>query len=69
MLYEYKCKACNHRFFLDIPLIGEGEKRRYTKQAQTPRCPKCKSKNTQKIISAPAIHYKGTGFYVTDKKK
>jgi putative FmdB family regulatory protein len=54
-LYEYECDACGHRFeaiqrFSD-PLI-EG-------------CPKCGG-TVHKLQSAPAIQFKGTGWYITD---
>jgi putative FmdB family regulatory protein len=57
-LYEYQCDACGHRFevirkFSDEPLEG---------------CPKCGG-HIQKLISAPAFAFKGTGWYVTDYAK
>lgn len=55
-LYEYECKKCHHRFeriqkFSD-PLVR--------------KCPKCKTGRVEKLISAPAVQFKGTGWYVTD---
>src|SRR5216683_1701606 len=57
-LYEYQCDACGHRFevirkFSDEPLEG---------------CPKCGG-HIQKLISAPAFAFKGSGWYVTDYAK
>jgi putative FmdB family regulatory protein len=57
-LYEYECDACGHRFemiqkFSD-PLVD--------------KCPKCGS-TVRKLISSPAIQFKGTGFYITDYPK
>lgn len=54
-LYEYECDACHHRFeviqkFSD-PLIET--------------CPKCGS-TVQKLLSSPAIQFKGSGWYITD---
>ena len=54
-LYEYECDACGHRFeviqkFSDPPLE---------------RCPKCGSA-VHKLQSAPAIQFKGSGWYITD---
>ncbi len=54
-LYEYECTKCGHVFeviqkFSDPPRIS---------------CPRCKGK-LRKKISAPAIHFKGSGWYVTD---
>jgi putative FmdB family regulatory protein len=53
-LYEYQCGACG-RFeviqkFSDDPLAS---------------CPTCGG-SVQKLLSAPAIQFKGTGWYITD---
>jgi putative FmdB family regulatory protein len=58
-LYEYLCDACGHRFekiqkFSD-PLIDE--------------CPKCGAKDVHKLVSSPAIQFKGSGWYITDYAK
>ena len=57
-LYEYQCKKCGHRFeriqrFSD-PLVK--------------KCPECGGK-VEQMISAPAVQFKGTGWYVTDYAK
>ena len=57
-LYEYQCESCSHRFeriqkFSDPP-------------ADT--CPKCGGP-VRKLISSPAIQFKGSGFYITDYGK
>ncbi len=54
-LYEYECNDCDHRFeriqkFSD-PLVST--------------CPVC-SGEVRKLLSSPAIQFKGTGWYVTD---
>src|SRR5262245_52655463 len=54
-LYEYECDACHHRFeviqkFSDPPIES---------------CPKCGSA-VQKLLSSPAIQFKGSGWYITD---
>lgn len=54
-IYEYRCAACEHTFevmqkFSDPPVK---------------RCPKCKRK-VEKLLSAPGLLFKGTGWYVTD---
>jgi putative FmdB family regulatory protein len=54
-LYEYQCKKCGHRFerilkFSDPPLK---------------KCPECGGK-VQQLLSAPAVQFKGSGWYVTD---
>ena len=53
-LYEYACSSCEHRF-----------ERIMKRGARAPRCPECGA-TTQRQISAPAIHFKGSGWYVTD---
>lgn len=57
-LYEYECDACGHRFetiqkFSDPPIE---------------KCPKCGS-HVHKLMSAPAFHLKGSGWYITDYAK
>lgn len=57
-LYEYQCKKCHHRFekiqkFSDRPLK---------------KCPDCGGP-VEQLISAPAVQFKGSGWYVTDYAK
>ncbi len=57
-LYEYECEACGHRFeriqkFSD-PLVDV--------------CPVCNGP-VKKLLSSPAIQFKGSGFYITDYAK
>jgi putative FmdB family regulatory protein len=54
-LYEYQCDACAHRFeviqkFSDPPVET---------------CPKCGGA-VSKLLSSPAIQFKGSGWYITD---
>lgn len=54
-IYEYQCKQCSERHeiiqkFSDAPLD---------------HCPKCGGE-MKKLISSPAIQFKGSGFYKTD---
>lgn len=54
-LYEYQCESCAHRFeriqkFSDPPIEA---------------CPQCGSA-VRKLLSSPAIQFKGAGWYVTD---
>jgi putative FmdB family regulatory protein len=53
--YEYKCKTCEHRFEI-WQTVGEAP----------PPCPECGAE-VKKIFHAPPLHFKGSGFYVTDK--
>lgn len=54
-LYEYKCVKCGHRF----------EKIESVTASETKKCPKCGAR-AQRMASAPAIQFKGSGWYVTD---
>ena len=54
-LYEYECTKCGHRF----------EKIESVSAAATKKCPKCGAK-AERLLAAPAIQFKGTGWYVTD---
>ena len=56
--YEYACRACEHRFDIvqkmsDDPLVI---------------CPECGGE-LRKVFTAPAISFKGSGFYATDHGK
>ena len=55
-LYEYRCDACEHRFeiiqrFSDDPVSV---------------CPSCGNGPVVKLLSSPAIQFKGSGWYITD---
>jgi putative FmdB family regulatory protein len=55
-LYEYRCSACDHTFerivkFSDPPLKT---------------CPKCGKETVHQVIHAPAVQFKGSGWYVSD---
>jgi putative FmdB family regulatory protein len=54
-LYEYRCKQCGHQFEKIQSFSAPDEK----------ECPVCKGE-LEKLISAPAIQFKGAGWYVTD---
>ena len=58
-LYEYQCETCAHRFeviqkFSDAPIDV---------------CPKCGGRSVMKLLSSPAIQFKGSGWYITDYAK
>jgi putative FmdB family regulatory protein len=57
-LYEYECKKCHHRF----------ERIQKFSDPHVTKCPKCKGLIEQ-LISAPAVQFKGSGWYVTDYAK
>ena len=58
-LYEYRCDACGRRFekiqkFSDPPLET---------------CELCGKGPVRKLMSSPAIKFKGSGWYITDYAK
>jgi putative FmdB family regulatory protein len=57
-IYEFVCLECGYDF----------EKLRSFSDTSTPTCPNCQSAQVQRRLSAPAIHFKGSGWYVTDSK-
>src|SRR6185369_14633258 len=57
-LYEYECDACGHRF----------EKIQKYSDPLEDTCPKCGGV-VHKLMSSPAIQFKGSGFYITDYAK
>ena len=57
-LYEYQCKKCGHRF----------EKIQKFSDKPVKKCPECDGA-VEQTISAPAVQFKGSGWYVTDYAK
>src|SRR5262249_13445321 len=57
-LYEYQCKECGHRF----------EKIQKFSDKPIKKCPECGGP-VEQMISAPAVQFKGSGWYVTDYAK
>lgn len=58
-IYEFICHDCGTNF----------EKRVSFTQSTAPACGTCEGSNVQRQMSAPAIHFKGSGWYITDSKK
>ena len=54
-LYEYQCKKCKHKF----------EKIQKFSDQPVKKCPECGGP-VEKLLHAPAVQFKGTGWYVTD---
>ena len=54
-IYEYECTKCGHRF----------EKIQKISARRVGACPECKGR-AERMVHAPAIQFKGTGWYVTD---
>ncbi|MBZ5681462.1 MAG: zinc ribbon domain-containing protein [Acidobacteriia bacterium] len=57
-LYEYQCKKCGHRF----------ERIQKFSDKMVKKCPDCGGA-VEQMISAPAVQFKGSGWYVTDYAK
>src|ERR1700761_5997706 len=57
-LYEYQCEKCGHRF----------EKIQKFSDKMVKKCPQCGGP-VEQMISAPAVQFKGSGWYVTDYAK
>ena len=55
-LYEYECDACGVRF----------ERIRKFSDPPIEECPSCGGRKVQKLVSSPAIQFKGSGWYITD---
>ena len=57
-LYDYLCKKCGHRF----------ERIQKFSDPEIKECPQCGGE-VERLLSAPAVQFKGTGWYVTDYAK
>ena len=55
-LYQYLCDACGHRF----------EQIQKFSDPRIEVCPQCGARQVQKLLSSPAIQFKGSGWYITD---
>ena len=58
-IYEFVCQECGNEF----------ERIQSWSDSSTPVCTVCAGSNVVRRISPPAIHFKGSGWYVTDSKK
>jgi putative FmdB family regulatory protein len=57
-LYEYECKKCHHRF----------ERIQKYSDRHMKKCPDCGG-TVELVVSAPAVQFKGSGWYVNDYAK
>ena len=53
--YDYRCRDCEHLF----------EKTQSFNSVPGANCPECGAESDRQL-SIPAVHYKGSGFYTTD---
>jgi len=54
-IYEYECRKCGHRF----------ERIQKISDRRVRTCPQCRGR-VDRLAAAPAIRFKGSGFYVND---
>jgi len=57
-IYEYRCKKCHHTF----------ERIQKFSDPHVKKCPECGG-TVEQVLSAPAVQFKGSGWYVTDYAK
>ena len=55
-LYEYQCPKCGCRF----------ERIQKFSDPDPKKCPNCGAGKLERLLHAPAVQFKGTGWYVTD---
>ena len=56
MIYIFRCRKCAKTFEQDLPINAE-------------RPSTCECGGTlQRVYTAPAVHYRGSGFFSNDKK-
>ena len=58
-IYEFKCPNCSEKI---------SQHRKMSDQVIAPMCGDCLV-DMERVFSATPIHFKGSGFYVTDKGK
>jgi putative FmdB family regulatory protein len=56
--YDYRCAACGHRFEVVHGVNAPGPE----------VCPVCGSTSVRKTITAPAVHYKGSGWAKKERR-
>lgn len=55
-LYEFQCPKCGHRF----------ERIQKFSDPDPKKCPECGAGKIERLLHAPAVQFKGPGWYVTD---
>jgi len=59
MKYLYRCTPCKKEFEIEKSIFDDGKK----------PCPRCKSLETHRVITAITVIYKTNGFYSKDNRK
>ena len=57
-IYEYECGNCHNRFELKQGFDAK----------PSAECPQCQEKS-RRVIYAPPLLFKGSGFYITDSRR
>lgn len=57
--YEYRCDSCRRRY----------ERRESFSAPSTHACDRCGKGTATRILHAPTVVFKGSGFYVNDSRK
>ena len=57
--YEYRCDSCRRRY----------ERRESFSAPSSHPCQRCKRGTATRILHAPTVVFKGSGFYVNDSRK
>lgn len=57
-IYEFVCEECGHEFEKILSF-----------SAAAPACVNCGASQVERRMGRPAIHFKGSGWYITDSKK
>ncbi len=57
-IYEFVCQECGVRY----------EHVQSFSATTLPACPACQSKHVARMLGRPAIHFKGSGWYINDSK-
>jgi putative FmdB family regulatory protein len=58
--YDFRCETCGSEFSESHPMGT----------TMLPMCPTCKNNvKVRKMLRAPMVHFKGSGFYKTDSSK
>ena len=58
-IYELACKECGNQYERIVPFSSP----------DLPACPACGAVDVTRLLGKPAIHFKGSGWYITDSKK
>ena len=57
-IYEFVCQQCGNEF----------EKIVSFSDTNIPHCPSCNRPDVKRLMGKPAIHFKGSGWYINDSK-